>query len=163
MLLSLKKAGISFAYTTADLKDRKDFWKNIRKAIELGLTETTALKSLTQAPAELLAMQNQIGSLNKGMIANFIITSKSIFDKENVIHENWVQGKRYIVKSYGPKDIRGNFELLIENLSPMQLEIKGEAANQQLSIKEDTVKASVTFSFAQENYTLQFELKKKFS
>lgn len=156
----LEKAGIGFAYTTADLKDRKDFWKNIRKAIELGLTETTALKSLTQAPAELLAMQNQIGSLNKGMIANFIITSKSIFDKENVIHENWVQGKRYIVKSYGPKDIRGNFELLIENLPPMQLEIKGEAANQQLSVKEDTVKANVTFSFAQENYTLQFELKK---
>ncbi|MFI5217849.1 MAG: amidohydrolase family protein [Bacteroidia bacterium] len=159
----LEKAGISFAFTSADLKDRKDFLKNIRKAIELGLTETSALKAVTQAPAELLGVQNQIGNLNKGMIANFIITSKNVFDKENVIHENWVQGKRYIAKSYGPKDIRGNFELLIENLPPMQLEIKGEASNQQLSIKEDSVKTNVIFSFAQDNYTLQFELKKNSS
>lgn len=156
----LEKENIPFTFTAIDLKDRKDFLKNIRKAIEYGLSEDQALKACTKTPAELLGLDNQIGTLNKGMIASFIITSKKIFDKENVIYENWVQGRRYIVKSYGPKDIRGNYELVIDSVNPLQLEIKGEAGNPQLSIKEDTIKTNVNFSLAQDQYNLQFELKK---
>jgi imidazolonepropionase-like amidohydrolase len=157
---ALAKANIPFAFTAADLKEKKDFLKNISKAINYGLSEEQALKACTKAPAEMLGVDNIIGSLNKGMIADFMITSKNIFDKENVIYENWVQGKRYIVKTYGPKDIRGNYELLIDNMSPLQLSIKGDVSTPQLSIKEDTVKTDVNFSFSQEQYNLQFELKK---
>src|SRR6185503_19437872 len=109
---------------------------------------------------EILGLDNLIGSLNKGMIANFIITSKNIFEKDNVIYENWVQGKRYIVKNYGPKDIRGNYELLIDNMKPLQLAVTGEIANQQFNVQEDSIKTSVSFSFLQDQYNLQFELKK---
>jgi imidazolonepropionase-like amidohydrolase len=156
----LEKANIPFAFTAADLKEKKDFIKNIRKAIEYGLSEEQALKACTKTPAELLGLDKLIGSLNKGMIANFIITSKNIFDKENTIYENWVQGKRYLVKNYETKDIRGNYELVMDNINPLQLIITGEADKPQLSVKEDTVKTSVTFSFAQDQYNLQFELKK---
>jgi imidazolonepropionase-like amidohydrolase len=157
---ALIKAGIPFAFTATDLKDKKDFLKNIIKAISYGLTEEQALKACTKAPAEILGMDNIIGSLNKGMIADFIITSKNIFEKDNIVFENWVQGKRYMVKNAGPKDIRGNYELLIENLKPLQLNIKGDAAVPQLIVQEDTTKINVSFSFSQEQYNLQFELKK---
>jgi len=157
---ALEKANIPFALTAVDLKEKKDFIKNIIKAINYGLSETQALKACTKTPAELLGVDNMIGSLNKGMIANFTITSKNIFDKENVIYENWVQGKRYIVKNYGPKDIRGNYELLMDNVNSIQLNITGEASAPQFNIKEDSIKTNVTFSFSQEQYNLQFELKK---
>lgn len=157
---ALSKAGIEFAITASDLKDRKDFLKNIRKAIEYGLSEEIALKSITKTPASLIGEDKKTGSLNKGMIASFIITSKKLFDKESILHENWVHGKRYIIKNYGPKDIRGNYELVIEKINPLQLSIAGEAISPQLSVKDDTIKTNINFSFSQDNYLLQFELKK---
>lgn len=153
-------AKIPFSFTCADLKDKKDFLKNIRKAIEYGLSPEDALKACTQTPAELLGLSNVTGSLNNGMIANFIITSKNIFDKENVIYENWVQGKRYVVKNYGPDDLRGNYKLLIDSSQSLTLAVTGDASLQQFSIMEDTLKTPVTFSFSQNQYNFQFELKK---
>ncbi|PIQ21924.1 MAG: amidohydrolase, partial [Cytophagales bacterium CG18_big_fil_WC_8_21_14_2_50_42_9] len=42
---ALSKAGISFALTAADLKDKKSFLPNLRKAIAYGLNEQEALKA----------------------------------------------------------------------------------------------------------------------
>ncbi|MBP6826464.1 MAG: amidohydrolase, partial [Saprospiraceae bacterium] len=52
----LAAAGIPFALTTDGLKDKKSFWDNLRKAIEYGLSEEAALKSLTFHPATFLGM-----------------------------------------------------------------------------------------------------------
>ncbi len=156
----LYKENIPFAFTAVDLKDKKDFLKNIRKAIDAGLPEETALKACTFIPAELIGMQMKTGSLNKGMMANFIISTKKIFDKDNIILENWVQGKRYVVKNIPPSDVRGNYELLISGMPSIPLEIKGESYNPELMIKEDTLKTKVSFSYSLNQYVLLFELKK---
>src|SRR5947208_13307537 len=81
---AIEKAQIDFALSAADMKEKKDFMKNLRKAIEYGLSEQAALKALTTTPAELLKASSEVGSLKKGMLANFIITSKNVFDKDNV-------------------------------------------------------------------------------
>jgi imidazolonepropionase-like amidohydrolase len=91
----IAKDSIPFALTAADLKKKEDFWKNLRKAISYGLTEEQALKALTVTPASMLGVEKQVGSLGKGMVANFIITSQNLFSKDNIILENWVKGKRY--------------------------------------------------------------------
>src|SRR6185436_12395135 len=54
----------------------------------------------------------------------------------------------------------GNYELLIDNIKPLQLAVTGEITNQQFNILEDTIKTNVNFSFNQDQYNLQFELKK---
>ena len=48
---AFEKQFIPFAITTDGLKDKKEFWKNLRKAIEYGMSEKQALKSLTFTPA----------------------------------------------------------------------------------------------------------------
>ena len=53
----LEEAGINFALTLSDLKNKADFWKNLRKAIANGLSEQQALKSLTYTPAQLLKQE----------------------------------------------------------------------------------------------------------
>ena len=96
----LEKAGIRYAITLDGLKDKKEFFKNIQKSIALGLTKEQALKALTYTPAELLGIGNVAGSLKAGMLADFVITSKDIFEKDNIIFENWVLGKYVLSKYY---------------------------------------------------------------
>src|SRR5436190_19816332 len=43
---AFEKANIPFAFTAADLKDSKQFWTNLRKAIEYGLSESKAFDAL---------------------------------------------------------------------------------------------------------------------
>ncbi|MFP5079401.1 amidohydrolase family protein [Pedobacter sp. JCM 36344] len=93
----LEKAGVKFAITSFGLEDIKDFWTNIRTAIENGLTEKQALLSVTEIPATMVGIADKVGTLEKGKLANFIVTSDSLFKKTNIIEENWVQGKRFIL------------------------------------------------------------------
>lgn len=141
---AFEKKNIPFAITADGLKDKKEFWKNLRKAIEYGLSETQALKSLTFTPAEMLGMQNKIGSLKNGMLANFIITSGNLFDEKNIIYENWVQGDEYVLKDMNVMDIRGNYNLTV-GTGIYNLKISGEAEKPKGEISiNDTVKATET-------------------
>ena len=95
--------------------------KNLRKAIDHGLTEQQALKALTAAPAAFLNVQDKIGALKRGMIANFIITSGNLFSKETVILDNWVKGVRYPIGNSEQKDIRGNYSLVTASGKPSRM------------------------------------------
>ncbi len=96
---AMEKAGISFCLTTADLRSVGQFWSSLRKAMEYGLSETAAMNALTKTPATVLGIYNEVGSLDAGKWANFIITSGPIFNEKTSIYENWIQGIRYNVKS----------------------------------------------------------------
>ena len=156
---ALEKNGVQFAITSSDLKDKKDFWKNLRKAIDYGLSETQALKSLTQTPAEILNISNKVGSLKPGMIANFIITSENLFSEKNVIYENWVQGNQYRILDYNIVDVRANYDLKIADKT-YALKIEGEAAKPSAKIQlNDTTKIPVTINVSARLITLTFNPK----
>jgi imidazolonepropionase-like amidohydrolase len=93
----LEKAGIRFSLTTHGLENTSDFWPAMEQAINRGLTKKQALMALTEIPAAMLGIADKTGTLETGKLANFIITSDSLFKKENVIEENWVQGKRFML------------------------------------------------------------------
>ncbi|POY35583.1 amidohydrolase [Solitalea longa] len=153
----LEKAGIKFAITSAD---GQDFWDNLRKAIEFGLSEKQALKSLTQVPAELLKVDDKVGSLKAGMYANFIITSSDLFKKDNLILENWVQGQRLVVTDAGQADLRGVYDLKIEGVPLIKLTINGKNAfTNEYSVQADTVKAKPAISRLNDMVNLNFTLK----
>jgi len=116
---------IDFAITTADLKDKKVFFKNLRKAIKSGLTEEAALKALTYNPANFINQYEKVGSLEKGKLANFIIASDNIFEEKTKIYENWIQGKQYVIEDYNIVDSKGNYSLNIAG-KIYDLKVKGE-------------------------------------
>jgi imidazolonepropionase-like amidohydrolase len=157
---ALESKNIQFAITAADLKEKKEFWKNLRKAIEYGLTEKQALKALTYTPAEILGLQNKIGSLKAGMIANFLVTSSTLFDEKNIMYENWVQGNPYKINDYNMIDVRGNYELKVSNDKTYNLKVSGEIEKPQGAIQlTDTTKATVSISFTGRLITLSYNLK----
>ena len=49
-------------------------------------------------PAKILNIDGVTGELTKGSLANFLITSKPIFEDKVDIYENWVLGLKHVVK-----------------------------------------------------------------
>lgn len=125
---ALEKAGIRFSITSYGMESMKDFWTNIRTAIDNGLTEKQALLAMTEVPAAMIGISDKAGTLEKGKLANFLITSDSLFKTTNVIFENWVQGKRFVVSKMNVKDLNGIYNLTIDGIGALTMKIAGTAA-----------------------------------
>lgn len=126
-LAAFEKAGINFSLTTADLRDVKQFPVNLRKAIEYGLSESSALDALTRTPAQLLNIYNETGSIETGKWANFLITDGPIFTEKTNLLQNWIQGEKYSVKDEMSKSAPGIYNLAVSGSAGTQtynLEIK---------------------------------------
>ena len=108
---ALEKANIPFCLTAAELRDPRSFMTNLRKAIDYGLSEKEALDALTKTPASLLKVYDQVGSLDAGKLANFLITSGPIFNEKSTIIQNWVQGEKYTIKDDAVNNIAGTYKL----------------------------------------------------
>jgi len=145
-LAVLAKNNVNFTITTHTLKTTAGFHKNIQKAIKYGLSETKALEALTTIPAKLLGKSNEIGTLQEGSYANFLVTSGAIFDSKTKIHENWVQGNKHVINDMNLVDASGEYLLNYNNKS-VTLTISGAPGKQKGALKNGDKKLKSTFSF----------------
>lgn len=156
-----EKENIPFCLTSAEVKDARQFMTNLRKAIEYGLSEAKALEALTKAPATLLGIYDQVGSLDAGKLANFVITSGPVFKENTIVFQNWVQGKEYDVKNDAWKAVAGNYTVTLTHASggqkAYQLTVKNETTAS--IIEKDTLPAR--FSFDGKLIKLSFSENKK--
>ena len=134
----LEKNGINFTITSSDLKNKRDFLENIRKAIKFGLTEKKALEALTIIPAKSINLGNQIGKLDKGYLANFLITSGPLFDDKTVINENWVKGQRHLIKRTDKINFDGHYNINI-NDNNYKIEVSNSLVKPKTKIKRDSI------------------------
>lgn len=159
--VAFEKNNIAFAITADTLKNYSKFWKNLRRSIELGLSEAAALKAITYTPAKLAGMDNVVGSLKQGMKANFIITSTDLFDKKNVILENWVDGISYKINPLDVHDIRGVYDLTIGGSVNYKLHIEGEERKPKAKIfYTDTASLPGEISVERKIVTISFPVQK---
>jgi imidazolonepropionase-like amidohydrolase len=155
-LKMLNDKGITFAITSDDLKDASKLSAMLEKAVEAGLSEDVALKALTYTPAQLLNVQNDVGSLTNGKVANFIVTDGSPFKKDTKIYQNWVQGKKHEFTALDTEDLAGKYKLSIDGNS-YDLEVSGEPGKQSFKIIiNDSTKWDVKSSMKKELITLSF-------
>ena len=141
-----EKAGIPFCLTTSDLRDAKQFWPNLRKAIEYGLSEKTALEALTKTPASLLGVEKELGSIEAGKIASFIITNGNLFSEKTSILQHWIQGRKYAVKEELWYDIGGTYTLQINKSDkPLTYSLEVKTNNSASVIGADTLNARFSF------------------
>ena len=139
----LEQNNIRFALTTSDLKNVNEFTKNVEKAIKNGLSKSQALESLTTIPASFL-QRNDIGVLKKDAYANFLITSKPIFEKGWILYENWIQGKKNVVNSRTILDLKGKYDLKIKN-KKYELVLSGKPKKSKVISDSITLKSKFTF------------------
>lgn len=152
---ALAEAGVEFALTTEGLEKEDDFWPAIRKAIEAGLDSTMALQALTTAPANMLGLEN-VGTLKKGNLANFLITSNGLFKEDNSILEHWIKGKQYKFSDAPKEKVNAKYKLQAD-LKSWDLEITGSIDKPKVQlVKNDTTKLDVAFNVDGELVTLSF-------
>ena len=154
----LAENGITFSLTTHDLKKVSSFKNMLIKAIKHGLSKTKALEALTTTPAQTIGKSNEIGSLEVGKHANFLIASGDIFEKETILFENWVQGKRNVINDKEQKDIRGNYNLSAGG-KIYELTISGEMKKLKSEVKIDSTKfpSKITYKDNWVNLTFKNE------
>jgi imidazolonepropionase-like amidohydrolase len=90
---ALSREGVMFAFTSGGLRDPKDFIRNAAKAVQAGLQAEAALKALTLDAAVIAGVGAQLGSLEKGKIANLIVADGDLFDEKTSIRHVFVDGR----------------------------------------------------------------------
>jgi imidazolonepropionase-like amidohydrolase len=146
---AFEKANIPFSISVSEMKDSKAFFANLRKAINAGLSEAKALDALTKTPATQIGVYDQVGSLENGKLANFIITTEPVFNNGSKIIENWVQGKKYDVNGTEWSTLSGNYKLTINNAgvnTEYNLEVKKDLSASVITTDTLTAKISVNES-----------------
>lgn len=135
----LDEAGVRIAFTTEGLSDPGSFLSGVRRAVERGLSDTAALKALTTTPAELFGVQDRVGTLEVGKIANLIVTDGPLFDKKTKLIETWVDGRRYEIVSEPTSDPRGTWEVKVSRADggseTLEVVISGEATKPTATVK----------------------------
>ena len=105
----LAERGVTLALTTDRLENKKDFHTNLRKAVEHGLAEDDALAMLTTTPARLFGLEERIGRVRPGFVANLVVVEGDLFDDDSKIRDVWVDGERYEITPPDPMDLTGRW------------------------------------------------------
>lgn len=91
---ALAKAGVKFAFYS-DGAPAADAIRAVRRTIEKGLTADQALRALTLSPAEIHGVADRLGSIERGKIANLVITKGDLFAERPQVQYVFVDGVRY--------------------------------------------------------------------
>ncbi len=101
----LSRQGLEIALTTYGLREKKDFRKNLRLALDRGLSESNALAAMTIVPARLCGLDNLLGTVEPGKLANLTVTDgKGYFDAEGKVRAVWIDGRFHRVPGEEEKE-----------------------------------------------------------
>ena len=90
----LAKAGVPFAFSSAGLSNASDFLKNAARAVKEGLPADAAVRALTLDAAKIAGVGDRLGSIEKGKIANLVVTDGDLFAERTKIKYVFVDGRR---------------------------------------------------------------------
>jgi imidazolonepropionase-like amidohydrolase len=91
----LAAAGVTVAYHTDDwITDSRLFFRSAAMGMREGLSRQDALKSLTINGAEMLDLQDRIGTLTPGKDADFVILDGDPLSVYTKVIETWVEGRK---------------------------------------------------------------------
>ncbi len=156
---SLEQNSIPFAITSFPPENLPDFLKNLRKSVTYGLSKTAALSSLTTVPAKWLGVDQDLGTLETGKRANFIVTDGDLFEEGIQIMDNWIEGKPYVVSNPISEGILGEYDLSVGTFKAV-LAISGKGLKYQAELTlSDGSKEKVEFKMDGDLPVLKFTVK----
>jgi imidazolonepropionase-like amidohydrolase len=108
---ALEKAGVPFAFSSSGLREGREFVRNVSRAVKEGLTPDAALRALTLDAARIAGAAERLGSIEKGKIANVIVTEGDLFDEKSKVRHVFVDGRTVSIEERQPErrtERRGN-------------------------------------------------------
>jgi imidazolonepropionase-like amidohydrolase len=96
----LEKAGVNVAFHTDDyITDSRVFRRSAALAVRAGMSRAGALRALTLAGAEMLGLQDRVGSLKPGKDADFAILEGDPLSVYCKTLETYVDGRKVFDRS----------------------------------------------------------------
>src|SRR6185369_8853657 len=96
----LTKAGVKVAINTDDfITESRFFIRTGAIALRGGLSEDNALKALTLHGAQMMHLDDRIGSLDKGKDADFVVLSGKPFSVYTQVLETYIEGEKVFDRS----------------------------------------------------------------
>jgi len=94
---TLASAGVRFAFASGGANDANGILDGARRAVAQGLSEADAIRAFTLSPAEMFGVDDRLGSIDVGKIANLIVADGSIFQEGTKIETVFVDGEKFEV------------------------------------------------------------------
>lgn len=92
---ALAKAGVRFAFYSGGLERPADVKKAVKKAVDAGLANEDALRALTLDAARIYGLDDRLGSLEPGKIANLFVTDGDWLADKSQVKFVFVDGKKF--------------------------------------------------------------------
>lgn len=132
----LAAAGVHFAFCSHPLRDKSEFLTNVRRAVHRGLDREKGLAALTTEPATMFGVQNLLGTVEAGKLANILVLERDLFDPDCKIEETWIAGKRFIHGTRDSAKVAGKWQLQIaSDASDKTLELEIEQSDRGFSAR----------------------------
>lgn len=103
---SFYAAGLNFGFSTKDVKP-EDIHENLRTMIANGLPKDVALAALTTNAANTFGLSKSMGTVEKGKMANLVVTSGPLFEEDSYIKYVFVDGQKFEYENK-KKDTKGS-------------------------------------------------------
>jgi imidazolonepropionase-like amidohydrolase len=95
----LARAGVKIAFQTQDSAHVRDLPYNAGMAAAFGLSREEALKAVTLYPAEIFGVADLVGSIEKGKIANLIVTDGDPLEILTQVKYIFINGRQVSLSS----------------------------------------------------------------
>jgi imidazolonepropionase-like amidohydrolase len=90
----LAGAGVPFAFGSHGLKEAKDFMPAVRVAVSNGLAADAAIRALTLDAATIAGLGSKLGAIEKGRIANLVVTDGDLLGPRTKVKYVFIEGRR---------------------------------------------------------------------
>lgn len=91
----LAKAQVKFGFYSDGQDTAPNLKKAVKKALNHGLSRADAIRALTLNTAEIYGLADRLGSVDKGKIANLVVTKGDVFDDKATIEYVFVDGTEF--------------------------------------------------------------------
>src|SRR5690606_38781531 len=139
-----------FGFSTIDAKPG-DALKAVQTMVKNGLSEKAALAALTTNPAQILGISKMVGTIEKGKMANFVVSTDSIFKEsaqiKHVVADGYVfdyETKKKAAKENGKAE---NGEVKAEGVWEYTSETPAGASGGEITIIKGGSDYSGTITF----------------
>jgi imidazolonepropionase-like amidohydrolase len=165
----LAAAGVKFAFQDGGMTNMADFVANANKAVENGLAKDTAIRAMTLSAAEIFGVDNRLGSIEKGKIANLFVTRGDLFAKDKTVTHVFVDGKLFEPKAAPATPTRGGGRpnageqttpgtttpafVNVNGIWNITIDVPGQQFTATLNLQQETKNLSGTMVF--QNQTVQ--------
>jgi len=92
---ALAKAGVRFALYTDGVPAR-DLPKAVKRALDAGLTPEQAVRAFTLSAAEIYGVADRMGSIEKGKMANLVVTDGPLFGERTKVKYVFIDGVKFV-------------------------------------------------------------------